>query len=296
MVEDSKKIDFKNKNLVELAISNHWDLKLDKQFIKKMFGVKMHLGHQAQNWHPKMRPYIRGKRENFHVINLVKTLFCLQEASRCLFQETARGREVLFVGTQKQASGCVEKAARCCDSSFVNQKWLGGTLTNWQKIKKSLARLNHLQGLDQKGLLQKMSKKEIASYNREKQRLEKHLGGLKGMLQIPDVVVIVGQPYEFNAVRECKKLGIKTITIVDTDCNPDLADFVIPSNDDSMKSISLVLAQLVLAVRRGQLYFAEKVKKQLANKGRLTKSSKKGAKGKTPHRTNKPRQVPSPAG
>nr|YP_009105619.1 ribosomal protein S2 [Xylochloris irregularis]AIT94348.1 ribosomal protein S2 [Xylochloris irregularis] len=260
-----------------------------------MFGVKMHLGHQAQSWHPKMRPYIRGKRENFHVINLVKTLFCLQEASRCLFQATSTGKEVLFVGTQKQASGCIEKAARYCDSSFVNQKWLGGTLTNWQKIKKSLARLNHLQGFEQKGLLQKMSKKEIASYNREKQRLEKHLGGLKGMLQIPDVVVIVGQPYEFNAVRECQKLGIKTITVVDTDCNPDLADFVIPSNDDSMKSISLVLAQLVLAVRRGQLSFAEKMKKLLLKKGRLTKSRKNRAKAKAQHRANKRRRVTAPA-
>ena len=216
-----------------------------------MFGVKMHLGHQTQNWHPNMEPYIRGKRENFHLINLVQTLFCLQEVSRFLLVAASKGKKILFVGTQKQATGWIEKAAKLCNSYFVNQKWLGGTLTNWRKIKRSLSRFQYLEDLEKNQVFQKLPKKKIASYKREKERLAKHLGGLKSMVSIPDIIIIVGQPQELNAVRECQKLGIKMITVVDTDCNPLITDFAIPSNDDSMKSLSLILTKLVLSIRQG---------------------------------------------
>ena len=263
VTQNSNTIILNKNNLQKFSFKNQirlWNLDLDKKFIKKMFGVKMHLGHQTRNRHPNMEPYIRGKREDFHIINLVHTLFCLQQVSRFLILASSKGKKILFVGTQKQATGWVEKAAKSCDSYFVNQKWLGGTLTNWQKIKKSLVRFNYLQNLEQHEGVEKLPKKKIASYKREKERLAKHIGGLQSMIAIPDIIIIVGQSQELNAVRECQKLGIKTIMVVDTDCNPLLADFVIPSNDDSMRSVSLILTKLVLSIRLGQRKLQKKKK------------------------------------
>ena len=235
---------------------NHrWNLDLDKKFINKMFGVKMHLGHQTKDWHPNMELYIRAKRENDHIINLVDTLFCLEKAARLLTLSASQGKQILFVGTKRQATNWIQRAAASCDSLFVNQKWLGGTLTNWKKIQRSLTKLKNLEVLEENGELARLEKKQIAAYKREKDRLSKHVGGLKTMSTLPDIIIIVGQPEELNAIHECRKLGIKTITVVDTDCDPLLADIIIPSNDDSTKSLAFILTRLVTSIKRGQQKF-----------------------------------------
>lgn len=250
-----------------LNTNNHrWNLELDKKFINKMFGVKMHLGHQTKDWHPNMELYIRAKRDNGHLINLVDTLFCLQQAARLLTLSASQGKRVLFVGTKRQATNWIQKAATSCDSFFVNQKWLGGTLTNWKKIKRSLSKLNHLEVLEQTGDLEKLEKKQIAAYKREKDRLTKHVGGLKMMSTLPDIIIIVGQPEELNALHECRKLGIKTITVVDTDCDPLLADVIIPSNDDSTKSLAFILTRLVTSIKRGHQKALSRSKKESREK------------------------------
>ena len=226
--------------------------------INEMVQVGMHFGHQARKWNPKMAPYIYAERNGIHIIDLIQTFYNLKKSTQFLNDLASQGKKFLFVGTKKQASKIIAKVALECDSYYVNQRWLGGMLTNWKTIKTSIAKLNQLETREKNGEFLALPKKEAAACKKEKDRLQKYLGGLKKMTSIPDVVIIVGQLEEINAVRECQKLGIRSITILDTDCNPALTDFLIPANDDSVASIQLILNNLMLAIQNGQKLFFEK--------------------------------------
>lgn len=217
--------------------------------LDQMVQVGMHLGHQSRKWNPKMKPYIYGERNGIHIIDLVQTYSYLQYVLDFLTSAASQNKTFLFVGTKKHISKLVVKAALKCNSYYVNEKWLGGMLTNWKTISASLKKLETLQ----KPIISTLPKKEAALQFKEKERLEKYLGGLKNMKSIPDVVIIIGQQEEMNAVRECQKLGIRTITILDTDCDPTVADLFIPANDDSVSSIKLLLTKFIAAIKKGQL-------------------------------------------
>ena len=225
--------------------------------IDEMVKTGMHFGHQAKKWNPKMAPYIYAERNGIHIIDLIQTYFYLKKVCKFLTENSAKGKTFLFVGTKKQASRLIAKTALNCNSFFVNQRWLGGMLTNWKTIKTSIDKLNELQKRD----LDNLPKKEAANLKKEKERLQKYLGGLKNMTSIPDVVIIIGQPEELNAVYECQKLGLRSITILDTDCDPTLADLFIPANDDSVASIQLILTEFLEAIKRGEKQYKENKRK-----------------------------------
>lgn len=223
-----------------------------KEILKKMIYAGMHFGHQKKNWNPKMAPYIYTERNGIHIIDLIQTYSYYFQVCTFLTEAAAQGKTFLFVGTKKQASSLVAKAALSCESFYVNQRWLGGMLTNWTTIRTSLKKLIAFEKKELAGEFLNYSKKEVSSILKEKQRLQKYLGGLKGMETIPDVVIIIGQPEEIHAVYECKKLGISSVTILDTDCDPSFADFFIPANDDSIPSIQFLLTGFIESIKKGK--------------------------------------------
>nr|YP_009105253.1 ribosomal protein S2 [Pedinomonas tuberculata]AIT93937.1 ribosomal protein S2 [Pedinomonas tuberculata] len=226
--------------------------------LEQMVKAGMHFGHQARKWNPKMAPYIYGERNGIHLIDLVQTFTKLKEVKIFLKDQTSDGKTVLFVGTKNQATKLVSKAALESNSFFVNHRWLGGMLTNWKTIRASLTKLDKLEQLEVTGALNNFPKKEAANLRKLKERLTRYLGGLKGMTKIPDIVVIIGQPDEITAVYECNRLGIRSVTILDTDCDPSLADLFIPANDDSVGSIQFLLEELVSSINEGKTQFIEK--------------------------------------
>lgn len=212
----------------------------------------LHFGHQAGKWNPKMAPFIYTKRNGIHILDIVQTASRLKEVTAFLTEAAREGKTFLFVGTKKQVSALVAEAARECDTFYLNQRWLGGMFTNWSTIKTSIARLVELRTLDAHGRFETLPKKEAARYRKHKERLEKYLGGVADMRKLPDVVIIIGQPDEKNAVLECQKVGLRTVTILDSDCDPTLADLFIPANDDSVGSVKFLLDAFVNAIQRGK--------------------------------------------
>ncbi len=207
--------------------------------MRQLLEAGVHFGHQTHRWNPKMAPYIFGVRSNIHIIDLSKTVPLLHQAMVQMRDVAASGGRILFVGTKRQASGPVKEAAERCAQYYVNHRWLGGMLTNWQTISNSIARLRELDGklenADQSGL----TKKEILMLTRERDKLEKALGGIKDMGKIPNLMFVVDTTKETIAIKEARKLGIPVIAILDTNCNPDDIDFPIPGNDDAVRAISL---------------------------------------------------------
>lgn len=222
--------------------------------LEEMLDAGVHFGHQARRWNPKMEPFIYGQRNGIHIIDILKTRVCLEEACDFVFKSSVEGKKILFVGTKRQAATVVASAATKSNSFFVNQRWLGGMLTNWSTMKVCIQKLNTLEKQENDGIFDQLPKKEAALRKKQSERLSKYLGGVKKMTTLPDIVIIVGQSRELNAVRECNRLGIRTITILDTNSDPDLADFFIPANDDSLRSIDLILTKLTEAISRAQTY------------------------------------------
>jgi small subunit ribosomal protein S2 len=198
-----------------------------------------------------MEPYIFTDRNGVHIIDLVQTAQYLEEAYSYLRQASEQGKRVLFVGTKRQAAGLIAQEARRCGSFFINQRWLGGMLTNWTTIKSRIDRLKDLERREETGVLDRLPKKEASNLRREMERLEKYLGGIKGMRKPPDVVVIVDQKREYNAVQECQKLRIPIVALLDTNCDPDTVDIGIPANDDAIRSIKLIVGKLADAIYEG---------------------------------------------
>lgn len=226
--------------------------------INEMVKAEMHFGHQTRKWNPKTAPYIYAKRNGIYIIDLIQTYYHLKKVSKFLIEAASEGKKFLFIGTKKQASKLVAQAALQSDSHFVNQRWLGGMLTNWKTIKASINKLNELQVREKNKEFVSLPKKQAATYRKDKEKLEKYLSGLQTMTSIPDVVIIIGQVEEINAVKECEKLNLRSITILDTDCNPMLADLFVPANDDSVSSIKLLLNEFVESILIGQKIYKEK--------------------------------------
>nr|UXE30998.1 ribosomal protein S2 [Ostreobium quekettii] len=223
--------------------------------IKIMVQKGLHFGHLRQSWNPKMTPYIYKQQNNMHIIDLVQTYSHLKQVLRFLTNSTAQGKTILFVGTKRQASKLVMQIAQQCNSFFVSERWLGGLLTNWSTVQKSIFKLKELEAQEKNNSFLKLSKKEAIKLRKEKERLNKYLGGLKNMTSLPDIVIIIDQKREMNAVLECRKLGIRNITILDTNGDPSLADLFIPANDDSIAALSFILNEFLKYICYGQKKF-----------------------------------------
>jgi len=226
-----------------------------KKNLEMMVEAGVHFGHPKQQWNPKMLPYIYKEKNGTHIIDIIQTYFYLKKVSKFVETSAAQGRKFLFVGTKKQTAPLIKQAATQSNMFFVNQRWLGGLLTNWSTLKNSISKLNALQNIDN---LVISSKKEKVRLEKIRDRLEKYIGGLKNMKDMPDIVIIIGQQKELNAVRECRKIGLRTITVLDTNCNPAIADLFIPANDDSISSIKYILDELSASIQKGQNFLKNK--------------------------------------
>jgi small subunit ribosomal protein S2 len=212
--------------------------------MKQLLEAGVHFGHQSRRWNPKMKPYIYTDRNGIYIIDLKKTLRLLRDATKYVRESVAGGAKVLFVGTKKQAKDIISEGANAANMYFVNNRWLGGILTNFRTVRKSIDRLNELDTMFTDGSIERYSKKEQSMYSRERQALEKNLGGIKRMTRLPDIIFIIDPSKEQIAVKEGKKLGIPLVAVVDTNCDPDPIDFVIPANDDAIRSIKLMVGQI----------------------------------------------------
>ncbi len=218
----------------------------------------VHFGHLTRRWNPKMRPYIFMERNNIHIIDLNQSLIHLQNAYNALKEIVARGEEILFVGTKKQAKNIIQAEATRCNMPYITERWLGGTLTNFATIKKSIRKLENLEKKVHDGTVEKLTKKEGLHIEREIHKMKKVFAGIQEMRRIPGAVFIVDTRKEEIAVKEATKLNIPIFAIVDTNCDPDLIDYPIPGNDDSAKSIGLITKTLVDAAMEARVVLAEK--------------------------------------
>ena len=212
----------------------------------------VHFGHQTQRWNPKMKPYIYGARNGIYVIDLRKTTDLLDQAYELVRDYAAKGRNVLFVGTKKQAAEVVAEEALRSGAYYINRRWLGGMLTNFETIRGRVNKLKELEEFVNNGYIEKLPKKEVAQINRQIAKLSKTLGGIKDMRGLPDVIFIVDQAKEEIAIKEANKLGIPVICLADTNANPDGINYIIPGNDDAIRSIKLVTSKLADAVLEGK--------------------------------------------
>ena len=230
--------------------------------VKEFLDSGVHFGHRASRWNPKMRPYIYARRNQIHIIDLKETLRGLLRAQKYLAKVVSQGSLVLFVGTKRQAAEPVEAAARKCGMPYVNERWLGGTLTNFRTIRSRLKRLEELETLEKNGTLITYSKKRQSTLNRERKKIFTNLSGIREMNRLPEALIIVDPRRESIAVKEARLLGVKVLALIDTDSDPDLVDLPIPGNDDSIRSIDLILSHISDAVIDGKALLPEQPKKE----------------------------------
>lgn len=220
--------------------------------VKEILDAGVHFGHRTSRWNPKMRPYIYGRRNQIHIIDIKETVRGLLRARRYLQKVAAQGSLVLFVGTKRQAAEAVFDAATACQMPYVNERWLGGTLTNFRTIRSRLKRLEELETLENEGELATYSKKMQSTLMREKRKVYRNLNGIRDMNRMPEAMVVIDPKKEHNAVHEAKIIGAKVVALIDTDSDPDTVDLPIPGNDDSIRSIRMVLEHLSSAVIAGR--------------------------------------------
>ena len=225
--------------------------------MRQMLEAGVHFGHQTRFWNPKMAPYIFGERNKIHIINLEKSLPMAREAYAFVKATVADGGKVLFVGTKRAARDSMRKHAIRCEMPFVSQRWLGGMLTNYKTIRQSVKRLVTLEEMAAEGGFEGLTKKEILGLNREREKLERSLGGIKEMKSLPDVMFVIDVEHEDIAIREAKKLGIPVVAVVDTNCSPDGVDYIVPGNDDAMRAIELYTSLIADAVLDGKASLPE---------------------------------------
>jgi small subunit ribosomal protein S2 len=225
--------------------------------MKELLEAGVHFGHQTRRWNPKMKEYIFGERNGIHIIDLQKTLKMFREAARWVTDLSAQGKTVLFVGTKRQAQEAVAEEAQRCGMFWVNQRWLGGTLTNWATLQKSLKRLKELKTMKEDGRMAQLSKKEAARLDRELKGLQQNMEGIENMTSLPDALFVIDSNSETNAVREARRLGVPVVAIVDTNCDPDVVDWVIPGNDDALRAIRLFTSKVADAVLEGRGAFEQ---------------------------------------
>ena len=225
--------------------------------MRQMLEAGVHFGHQTRYWNPKMAPYIFGERNKIHIINLEKSLPLAREACAFVKATVADGGKVLFVGTKRAARDAVRSHATRCEMPFVSQRWLGGMLTNYKTIRQSVKRLMTLEEMAEEGGFEGLTKKEILGLSRERDKLERSLGGIKEMKSLPDVMFVIDVEHEDIAVREAQKLGIPVVAVVDTNCSPEGVDYIVPGNDDAMRAIELYAALIADAVLDGKASLPE---------------------------------------
>jgi len=220
--------------------------------LSQLLDAGVHFGHKAHRWNPKMFPYIFSEINNIHILDLVQSANLLKEANAYIKSIARKNKKFLFIGTKRQISTLIAQEAKRCNSYYVNHRWLGGMLTNWITLKDRIDRLNDLEKQEVEGTFNFLTKKEAALRRKELQKLRKHLNGIKEMKKLPDVAIIIDQKREITAVRECRKLGIPIVSLLDTNCDPDLVDIPIPANDDAVRSIKLILNSLTDNIIDGQ--------------------------------------------
>ena len=220
--------------------------------VQNLLESGVHFGHQTKKWNPKMRKYIFGERKGIYIINLQETAKGLDKAYDFIKNMVSEGRTILFVGTKKQAQDAIQDEAVRCGMYFVNQRWLGGMLTNFSTIKSRISYLKDLEGKKASGYFENLSKKEVAGIEKEIEKLTRSLGGIKDMHRLPDILFVVDTQKEHLAVKEAKKLNIPVVAIVDTNCNPDEVDFVIPGNDDAIKAVKLLTGKIADAANEAK--------------------------------------------
>jgi small subunit ribosomal protein S2 len=216
--------------------------------MKQLLEAGVHFGHQTRRWNPKMAKYIFTERNGIYIIDLQKTVKKVEEAYNFVKSLAADGGTVLFVGTKKQAQDSVKEEAERCGMFYINQRWLGGTLTNFQTIRKRIERLHELERMETDGTFDVLPKKEVILLKKEQERLEKFLGGIKNMKKLPDALYVIDPRKERIAVQEARKLGIPIVAIVDTNCDPDEIDYIIPGNDDAIRAVKLLTSKMADAI------------------------------------------------
>ncbi|OFW00832.1 MAG: 30S ribosomal protein S2 [Acidobacteria bacterium RIFCSPLOWO2_12_FULL_59_11] len=230
--------------------------------MKELLEAGVHFGHQTKRWNPKMKEYIFGERNGIHIVDLQKTLKMFKEASRFATELATGGKVLLFVGTKRQAQEAIAEEAKRCSMFFVNQRWLGGLLTNFATIQKSIQRLKDLEEMSQDGRYELLPKKEVIHLERERKHLEQNLSGIKDMPGLPDALFIIDSYKEEIAVREARKLGIAVIAVVDTNCDPQQITYPIPGNDDALRAIRLFASKVADAVLEGKQMASEQALEQ----------------------------------
>lgn len=221
------------------------------ELVKELIDAGVHFGHRVSRWNPKMKPYIYGKRNLIHIINVKETLKGILVGKKFLGQIAASGKDILVVGTKRQARKALEESIAPLNQHWVADRWLGGTLTNFREIRKRIGRLDHLEQLETDGMLDTYSKKEGSSLRREIKKIRRNLGGIRRMERLPGALLVIDQRRELNAIKEANKMGIPVVCLLDTDCDPDTVNIPIPGNDDSMRAIEIVIRELAKAINEG---------------------------------------------
>jgi len=220
--------------------------------MKQLLEAGVHFGHQTRRWNPKMKPFIFTERNGIHVIDLQKTVKLVDDAYNYMRKAASEGAVVLFVGTKKQAAEAVKEEAERAGQYYINHRWLGGTLTNWNTIQSRISRLKSINKMEEDGTFEVLPKKEVVLLNKERERLEKFLGGIQDMPRIPDVMYVVDPHNEQIAIQEAQKLGIPVVAMVDTNADPDPIDVIIPSNDDAIRAVKLITGKMADAIIEGR--------------------------------------------
>jgi small subunit ribosomal protein S2 len=259
--------------------------------LKDLLEAGVHFGHQTKRWNPKMKPFIFGERNGIYIIDLSKTAKLFRDAEEFVTNLAADGRTVLFVGTKRQAQDAIAEEAQRSGMFFVNQRWLGGLLTNFTTIQRSLARLRDLEAMETDGRYETLSKKEIAQIEKEKRKLQKNLEGIRHMSRLPDAIFVVDTRKEKIAVDEARKLKIPVIGVVDTNCDPDEVDFVIPGNDDALRAIRLFASKMADAVITGRGMRESSQADDGGNEG----GDDRNRRPRSPRPAPRPEQATSPA-
>jgi small subunit ribosomal protein S2 len=259
------------------------------ELVKSLVDAGVHFGHRCSRWNPKMAPYIHGKRNMIHIIDVKETMKGLFRAKKLIQQAVSQGKDILFVGTKRQARFAVEEEAKRCNMHYVNERWLGGTLTNFRTIRARLNRLEELEKLWSTGQIDTYSKKMKSTLQREMTKIKANLEGIRKMERMPGVMFIIDTRREHIAVKEAKKLGVPTIALIDTDSDPDLIDLPIPGNDDAMRAVEIILKELADSVIDGKQTRTEGKANESAEqpKRRSTRSAFKADDGK-------PEEAPAP--
>lgn len=220
--------------------------------MRELLEAGVHFGHQVRRWNPKMRDFIYTKRNGIHIIDLSKTVPLFKQALEFITQEVANSAEILFLGTKKQAQSIIEEEAKRCGAHYVNYRWLGGMFTNFETVRKSIAKLRKLQRMEAEGAFEILPKKEVMRLRKQKEKLEKYLNGIVNLNRVPDIIYVVDTVREDLAVTEANKLGVTVVAIADTNCDPDKIDYPIPGNDDAIKAIQLITSKIADAVLEGK--------------------------------------------